>query len=189
MKVLPAFLSSDASRLARNQAQYSALTTPEGTFVDDVLTYRQVIAESEATWLSQDQALFVLPILRQQVLDRISPLDEEHAVAADARHLLDSEPDVCEVVRRRAARHDVERASGEGGGGRCFFLGFTGDQINDANIFVCGAMTVEGAPHLKAEHLAVFDCANPCGRTGKRFLSVDSHIPEVFAQIRPRSKL
>jgi ribonucleoside-diphosphate reductase alpha chain len=37
-------------------------------------------------------------------------------------------------------------------------------------------MTLEGAPHLKAEHLAVFDCANPCGKIGKRYLSVDSHI-------------
>jgi len=32
--------SNDASRLAVNQIQYSALTTPQGTFVDDVLTYR-----------------------------------------------------------------------------------------------------------------------------------------------------
>jgi ribonucleoside-diphosphate reductase alpha chain len=46
---------------------------------------------------------------------------------------------------------------------------------------VCGAMTVEGAPHLKPDHYAVFDCANPCGRTGKRFLSVDSHIRMLAA--------
>ena len=45
-----------------------------------------------------------------------------------------------------------------------------------ANIYCCGAMTLEGAPHLKDEHLAVFDCANPCGKLGKRSLSVDSHI-------------
>src|ERR1044071_2344356 len=51
-------------------------------------------------------------------------------------------------------------------------LGFTKREIEAANIHVCGAMTVEGAPHLKAEHYNVFDCANPCGRTGKRFLSV-----------------
>ncbi|MGA7956227.1 MAG: vitamin B12-dependent ribonucleotide reductase, partial [Xanthobacteraceae bacterium] len=50
-----------------------------------------------------------------------------------------------------------------------------------ANIHVCGAMTVEGAPHLRPEHYAVFDCANPCGRTGKRFLSVDSHIRMLAA--------
>src|ERR1700744_6310976 len=42
-------------------------------------------------------------------------------------------------------------------------------------------MTVEGAPHLKSEHYAVFDCANPCGRTGKRFLSVESHIRMLAA--------
>src|SRR2546428_5907914 len=42
-------------------------------------------------------------------------------------------------------------------------------------------MTVEGAPHLKAEHYSVFDCANPCGRKGKRFLSVESHIRMMAA--------
>ncbi len=60
-------------------------------------------------------------------------------------------------------------------------LGFTKREIEAANIHVCGAMTVEGAPHLKAEHYAVFDCANPCGRTGKRYLSVDSHIRMLAA--------
>jgi ribonucleoside-diphosphate reductase alpha chain len=42
-------------------------------------------------------------------------------------------------------------------------------------------MTLEGAPHLRPEHLPVFDCANPCGRIGKRFLSVDSHIRMMAA--------
>ena len=42
-------------------------------------------------------------------------------------------------------------------------------------------MTLEGAPHLQEEHLPVFDCANPCGRRGKRFLSVDSHIRMMAA--------
>jgi ribonucleoside-diphosphate reductase alpha chain len=60
-------------------------------------------------------------------------------------------------------------------------LGFTKREIEAANIYVCGAMTVEGAPHLKPDHYAVFDCANPCGRTGKRFLSVDSHIRMLAA--------
>jgi ribonucleoside-diphosphate reductase alpha chain len=60
-------------------------------------------------------------------------------------------------------------------------LGFTRREIEAANIYVCGAMTVEGAPHLKPEHYAVFDCANPCGRTGKRYLSVDSHIRMLAA--------
>src|SRR5262249_52809086 len=55
-------------------------------------------------------------------------------------------------------------------------LGFGKREIEACNVHVCGAMTVEGAPHLKTEHYAVFDCANPCGKIGKRFLSVESHI-------------
>jgi len=60
-------------------------------------------------------------------------------------------------------------------------IGFSKREIEAANIHVCGAMTVEGAPHLKPEHYAVFDCANPCGRTGKRYLSVESHIRMLAA--------
>jgi ribonucleoside-diphosphate reductase alpha chain len=55
-------------------------------------------------------------------------------------------------------------------------LGFTKSEIAETNVYVCGAMTLEGAPHLKQEHLSVFDCANACGRIGKRYLSVKSHI-------------
>lgn len=60
-------------------------------------------------------------------------------------------------------------------------LGYSKAEIEAANTHVCGAMTLEGAPFLKAEHLAVFDCANPCGRTGKRYLSVESHIHMMAA--------
>ncbi|HXF87471.1 MAG TPA: vitamin B12-dependent ribonucleotide reductase [Xanthobacteraceae bacterium] len=60
-------------------------------------------------------------------------------------------------------------------------IGFTKREIEAANVHVCGAMTVEGAPHLKPEHYPVFDCANPCGRTGKRYLSVESHIRMMAA--------
>ncbi|WP_298558164.1 vitamin B12-dependent ribonucleotide reductase [uncultured Aliiroseovarius sp.] len=55
-------------------------------------------------------------------------------------------------------------------------LGFTRKDIEAANDHVLGTMTLEGAPFLKEEHYNVFDCANPCGKKGKRFLSVDSHI-------------
>lgn len=61
------------------------------------------------------------------------------------------------------------------------FLGFTRSEIEAANIHVCGAMTLEGAPHLRTEHYPVFDCANPCGRIGKRYLSVESHIRMMAA--------
>ncbi len=56
------------------------------------------------------------------------------------------------------------------------FLGFSKKDIEAANLHVCGSMTLEGAPYLKAEHLPVFDCATPCGKIGKRYLSTDSHI-------------
>jgi ribonucleoside-diphosphate reductase alpha chain len=60
-------------------------------------------------------------------------------------------------------------------------VGFSKREIEAANVHICGAMTVEGAPHLKAEHYAVFDCANPCGKVGKRYLSVESHIRMMAA--------
>jgi ribonucleoside-diphosphate reductase alpha chain len=60
-------------------------------------------------------------------------------------------------------------------------LGFSKSDIDRANIHVCGAMTLEGAPGLKPEHLPVFDCASPCGRLGRRYLSVDSHIRMMAA--------
>ncbi|WP_439817984.1 vitamin B12-dependent ribonucleotide reductase [Zavarzinia sp. CC-PAN008] len=55
-------------------------------------------------------------------------------------------------------------------------IGFTKQEIEAANTFCCGTMTLEGAPGLDPAHLAVFDCASPCGRTGTRYLSWESHI-------------
>ena len=60
-------------------------------------------------------------------------------------------------------------------------LGFTKPEIDAANTYCCGAMTLEGAPFLKDEHLPVFDCATPCGRIGKRSLSAESHIRMMAA--------
>ncbi len=63
-------------------------------------------------------------------------------------------------------------------------MGFSREEIEQANVYCSGAMTLEGAPHLRAEHLAVFDCAMPCGRTGTRSLSVDAHI-RMMAAVQP----
>ncbi|MEL6170198.1 MAG: vitamin B12-dependent ribonucleotide reductase [Pseudomonadota bacterium] len=60
-------------------------------------------------------------------------------------------------------------------------LGFSKADVEAANDHVCGTMTLEGAPFLKEEHYAIFDCANPCGKKGKRFLSVESHITMMAA--------
>ncbi len=58
---------------------------------------------------------------------------------------------------------------------------FTKEQIEEANVAVCGHMTVEGAPHLKSEHLPVFDCANKCGKIGRRFIAAEGHIRMMAA--------
>ena len=60
-------------------------------------------------------------------------------------------------------------------------LGFTKKQIEEANEYVCGTMTIEGAPHLKPEHYSVFDCANKCGKKGRRFIPYTAHIRMMAA--------
>ena len=60
-------------------------------------------------------------------------------------------------------------------------LGLSARQIKQLNAVICGSQTVEGAPHLKDEHLPVFDCANTCGPTGKRFIHAHGHIRMMAA--------
>lgn len=71
------------------------------------------------------------------------------------------------VPAHEIASHDFELLE---------FLGFSDEEIEAANQYVLGTMTVEGAPHLKEEHYSVFDCANKCGKYGKRFLHYQTHI-------------
>ncbi len=66
-------------------------------------------------------------------------------------------------------------------GGFLKALGFTDREIEIANEYICGTMTLEGAPHLKAEHYAVFDCANKCGKKGKRYIHPYGHLKMVAA--------
>ena len=63
-------------------------------------------------------------------------------------------------------------------------LGFTQQQIEEASDVICGRMTLEGAPHLKGEHLPVFDCATPCGKHGMRFIRPLAHI-DMMAAAQP----
>ncbi len=60
-------------------------------------------------------------------------------------------------------------------------LGLTAQQVDALNVTICGTQTVEGAPHLDEEHLPVFDCANPCGKTGVRFIEPEGHIRMMAA--------
>lgn len=60
-------------------------------------------------------------------------------------------------------------------------IGFSADQIEEANVAVCGHMTVEGAQHLQSDHLPVFDCASTCGKLGKRSIAAEGHIRMMAA--------
>jgi ribonucleoside-diphosphate reductase alpha chain len=60
-------------------------------------------------------------------------------------------------------------------------LGLTKQEIDEVNDWVIGRMTVEGAPHLRAEHLPVFDCANRCGTIGQRYLPPMAHVQMMGA--------
>ena len=64
------------------------------------------------------------------------------------------------------------------------FLGFTDEQIDQANAVICGSQTVEGAPGLRVEHLAVFDCANRCGPHGTRYIQPMGHV-RMMAAVQP----
>ncbi len=63
-------------------------------------------------------------------------------------------------------------------------LGFGDAEIDAASLKICGWMTVEGAPHLKAEHYPIFDCANKCGAHGKRFIHHMGHI-KIMGAVQP----
>ncbi len=59
-----------------------------------------------------------------------------------------------------------------------------GTKVAAANDFVCGTMTIEGAPFLKHEDYPVFDCANKCGKKGSRYIAADAHI-NIMASAQP----
>ena len=60
-------------------------------------------------------------------------------------------------------------------------LGLKPNEIRDLSDIICGTQTIEGAPHLSREHLAVFDCANTCGRIGTRYIAAEGHIRMMAA--------
>ncbi len=64
------------------------------------------------------------------------------------------------------------------------YLGLSEAQIREANDWICGRQTLEGAPHLKPEHLPVFDCASRCGPYGTRFIRPMGHV-EMMAAVQP----
>lgn len=63
-------------------------------------------------------------------------------------------------------------------------VGFGKEDIQKANDYICGSMTIEGAPHLREEHYSIFDCANKCGKYGRRFIAYDAHL-KMMAAVQP----
>ncbi len=79
------------------------------------------------------------------------------------------------AVRRLALEDQADMLAG---------LGLTKKQIDCLNEMICGTGTIEGAPHIRDEHLPVFDCANKCGKTGERFIAPQGHI-HMMAAVQP----
>jgi ribonucleoside-diphosphate reductase alpha chain len=76
---------------------------------------------------------------------------------------------------------DVAKARGDANFNLLRVLGLNDAQIDELNTVICGTSTIEGAPHLKDEHLEIFDCANKCGRLGKRYIAAQGHIRMMAA--------
>jgi ribonucleoside-diphosphate reductase alpha chain len=81
-----------------------------------------------------------------------------------------------DAYERLGAGRDTRSANASKGFSLLEHVGFTRAQIAEAGDNIVGRMTIEGAPHLRDEHYAVFDCANRCGKTGQRFLAPMSHV-------------
>jgi ribonucleoside-diphosphate reductase alpha chain len=111
---------------------------------------------------------------------------------ADLRSITDQLPGVFELsfafsgwalsgAALRACGVDPETAQADASFNLLKVLGLSDKQIDDLNILICGTATIEGAPHLKHAHLSVFDCANKCGKLGKRFIAPTGHIRMMAA--------
>ena len=86
-----------------------------------------------------------------------------------------------EAVLENCGITDVEAARADSGFNGLKVMGLDAEVIRDLNTLICGTQTIERAPGLKDEHLAVFDCANTCGPTGKRFIAPSGHIRMMAA--------
>lgn len=63
-------------------------------------------------------------------------------------------------------------------------LGYSSLEIGSSNESICGTQMLEGAPGLKTEHYAVFDCANRCGSKGTRYIAPLAHV-RMMAAVQP----
>jgi ribonucleoside-diphosphate reductase alpha chain len=112
--------------------------------------------------------------------------------AADLRSITDSLPGVFELSfafsawalpadALSACGIDPAKAQADASFNLLLALGLTDEHLDRLNLVICGTSTVEGAPHLKFEHLYVFDCASKSGRLGRRFIAPEGHIRMMAA--------
>ena len=122
-------------------------------------------------------------------------LEAKGVPAADLRRITDSLPGVFELGfaftgwsvsddTLRKLDLDPDRVRADFSFNLLRALGLTKTQIDQLNLVICGTQTIEGAPHLRAEHLPVFDCANKCGKLGKRYIAAQGHI-RMMASAQP----
>ncbi|ALM09659.1 MAG TPA: vitamin B12-dependent ribonucleotide reductase [Candidatus Peribacter riflensis] len=172
-------LAGGGSMKIVNQSMPSAL---------QILGYTDVQIRDIMRWVLGTLSLEGAPYINRESLKRKGFLDEDIAKvekglrqAFDLRSAFSNWAIGPEVLTR--VGFPPKRAD-EPGFDLLSALGFTDQQIEEANSVVCGRMTVEGAPHLKPEHLPVFDCASRCGKYGQRLISVEGHI-RMMAAIQP----
>ena len=131
-----------------------------------------------------------LPQEAQQFVTFEDFLVDKGLLPEDLRRLTDALPTVFELPHAFNAwvlgpeameRLDLAGQANKPGFNLLRAMGLTNDQVKTLDRLICGTQTVEGAPHLKEEHLPVFDCANQCGAIGKRFIAAEGHIRMMAA--------
>ena len=143
--------------------------------IDDIVTYASGLGSLQGAPHINPQSLSELGFGKRE----IGKIEADARAAFDVRFLINPGALGADFCRKQLGLSDKE--FNESSFDLLKHFGFSDDQIEEANEYICGAMTLEGAPHMQPEHLAVFDCANTCGRHGVRSLSVHSHIAMMAA--------
>jgi ribonucleoside-diphosphate reductase alpha chain len=93
------------------------------------------------------------------------------------------EPDIALVKYKKLVGGGVIKIVNQSVPGVLRKLGYTPVQVEEMLRYVDEKEMIEGAPHLKDEHLAVFDCAFP-PRDGQRSIDWRGHI-KMMAAVQP----
>src|SRR5262245_52986717 len=93
------------------------------------------------------------------------------------------EPDIALVKYKKLVGGGVMKIVNQSVSGVLRRLGYGGSAIEDIVRYIDEKEMIEGAPHLKEEHLAIFDCAFPPA-SGKRSIHYMGHI-KMMAAVQP----